>query len=339
MATITSKEYAQFLEKVGTDSYVQHFIETVTDQVLSEKSIAGQESGATLTVILEGIYSKLQSVEKYSGVSGITFPGASTPEGGSVIITLAKLGIEDAITQVTTNKTNIESLSADVIENYAKKSDITALFRWRGTVNAVSELPTSGTYDATNERVSTGLTSPDPVTLAYIKKGDVYHVVENATEYVCSEITTAGAITWEELGPLVDLSTFATTTYVDEQVQQVSLQASANTISIRSITEGSFQVGSAKEADNATTAGKLAVAVTFTYTGDATGSVDFDGSGSVSCTLTLAETGVTAGTYSAVQVDAKGRVLAGQQSIVFAETTDDASLSSLAVGGIAIVGS
>lgn len=58
-------------------------------------------------------------------------------------------------------------------------------------------------------------------------------------------------------------------------------------------------------------AAQLTTARTFTFTGDATGSTSFNGSGNVSTTLTLANSGVTAGTYRSVTVDAKGRVTAG----------------------------
>lgn len=58
-------------------------------------------------------------------------------------------------------------------------------------------------------------------------------------------------------------------------------------------------------------ADKLTVARTISATGDATGSVAFDGSQNVEIALELANSGVTAGTYTKVTVDAKGRVTAG----------------------------
>lgn len=62
---------------------------------------------------------------------------------------------------------------------------------------------------------------------------------------------------------------------------------------------------------NAGTATKLATARTISLTGDATGSASFDGSANKSIAVTLASSGVTAGTYNNVTVDAKGRVTAG----------------------------
>lgn len=64
---------------------------------------------------------------------------------------------------------------------------------------------------------------------------------------------------------------------------------------------------------NATTSGadKLTTARLIEGTGDATFQVVFDGSEDVSGAITLAETGVVAGTYPKVTVDAKGRVTGG----------------------------
>lgn len=62
---------------------------------------------------------------------------------------------------------------------------------------------------------------------------------------------------------------------------------------------------------NAAFAVKLATTRAISLTGDASGSANFDGSANASITVTLAKTGVTAGTYGGVTVDEKGRVTAG----------------------------
>lgn len=71
----------------------------------------------------------------------------------------------------------------------------------------------------------------------------------------------------------------------------------------------------ASNASNATTANKAALLSTarnFSITGDVTASnVSFNGSGNVALNATLKDSGVTAGTYAKVTVDAKGRVTAG----------------------------
>lgn len=61
----------------------------------------------------------------------------------------------------------------------------------------------------------------------------------------------------------------------------------------------------------AASADKLATAQDIALTGDVTGSAKFDGSAAASIAATLADSGVTAGTYTKVKVDAKGRVTEG----------------------------
>jgi hypothetical protein len=62
---------------------------------------------------------------------------------------------------------------------------------------------------------------------------------------------------------------------------------------------------------SAASAAKLTTARNIAITGDATGTVSFDGSANVSITTTLSNSGVTAGNYNLVTVDDKGRVTAG----------------------------
>lgn len=57
---------------------------------------------------------------------------------------------------------------------------------------------------------------------------------------------------------------------------------------------------------------KLATARNITMSGDATGTAAFDGSKDIEIALALANSGVAAGTYTKVTVDAKGRVTAGK---------------------------
>ena len=75
---------------------------------------------------------------------------------------------------------------------------------------------------------------------------------------------------------------------------------------------GSITGSSGSCTGNAATATKWATGRTIALTGDVTGtSGAFDGSAALSFATTLANSGVTAGTYLKVTVDAKGRVTAG----------------------------
>ena len=78
---------------------------------------------------------------------------------------------------------------------------------------------------------------------------------------------------------------------------------------------------------NSASSSKLQTARTISYSGAATGSFSFDGSTNVSCLLTLANSGVSAGTYSSrtqiptITVNSKGLITSiSQQSIPFATT-------------------
>lgn len=79
---------------------------------------------------------------------------------------------------------------------------------------------------------------------------------------------------------------------------------------------------------------KLATARKISISGDATGSTDFDGNADKTIALTLANSGVAAGTYSAVAVDAKGRVTAGSQIVEWGAKGQTEPSANLAVGGL-----
>jgi phage-related tail fiber protein len=96
-------------------------------------------------------------------------------------------------------------------------------------------------------------------------------------------------------------------------------------------------------AGNTATSTKLATSRTIAASGDATWSVSFDGSANVSSALTLANSGVTAGTYnnSATQVtpftvDAKGRITATGTAITIAPAWSSITGKPTTVSGYGI---
>lgn len=109
---------------------------------------------------------------------------------------------------------------------------------------------------------------------------------------------------------------------------------SANTASkvVARDASGNFSAGTitATLTGNASTATALATGRTIAMTGDVTWtSTSFDGSANVTGTATLANSGVTAGTYKSVTVDDKGRVTAGTNPTTLSGygITDAASLT------------
>lgn len=104
------------------------------------------------------------------------------------------------------------------------------------------------------------------------------------------------------------------------------------------------------DAAAADTAAKLATARTISLAGDATGSVSFDGSANAPITVVLANTGVAAGTYTKLTIDAKGRVLSATQqtaadipNLTLSKITDAGTAASkntgTAAGNVPILGS
>lgn len=90
--------------------------------------------------------------------------------------------------------------------------------------------------------------------------------------------------------------------------------------------------------DGTTVAGqanKLKTARKISLTGDAMGETTFDGTANKEIAVTLAASGVTAGTYSAVSVNAKGLVTAGAQLIEVGDKTGtNTPTANLAIGGL-----
>lgn len=111
------------------------------------------------------------------------------------------------------------------------------------------------------------------------------------------------------------------------------LKAGATAGSLAWGTLSAAEVGALSANGTATAASKLAAARTLSVTGDATGSASFDGSADASINATLANSGVTAGTYPKVTVDAKGRVTAGTP--LAAADIPDLTLSKISDAGSA----
>ena len=96
--------------------------------------------------------------------------------------------------------------------------------------------------------------------------------------------------------------------------------------------DGTMSVAKVADSESADEADKLATSRTIAITGDATGSTGFDGSADTSISLTLANSGVTAGTYAKVTVDAKGRVTAGDAQIALSDVSDAGTAASKNTG-------
>ena len=184
----------------------------------------------------------------------------------------------DGVAQAIAEKKVTLDLSA-----YAKKSDLTAVLVWKGTVATVDALP----GDA--------------------KKGDVYHVEAKSAEYAFD------GTKWQELGSIVDLSDYYNKKAIDDKVTAINntLETKVDKLAVSEtragtytkvtinaegqVTGGEEKIAVADISDFATTiasaevavAGKLKTAQNFSITGGATASaVAFDGTGGVALEVT-----------------------------------------------------
>lgn len=318
--SISAPIYSQFLQKGESDNYDLYYLENDDKSTKLSEQIGSTPAGSTLVTLLKALWTQASK----AGVTSIKV-GDNEPENGAVVVTLEKLGTvaitSDKLLLIDTNKTNIDTLISNLNNNtynFAKKSDITSVLRYKGTVASESALPSSNN-----------------------QAGDVYLVTDKGCEHIWN------GTKWEEFGPTIDLSTYITSSQLTTQLNSLhttitgeikaaesSLESliSAAESKITNITNGTTKVG------KATTADKLATPRTVSLSGDVTGSAAFDGSANVAINATMKDSGVSAGTYSAVKVNSKGVVLQGQQAVVFANSLEDSSLNNLVIGGIAVIG-
>ena len=129
--------------------------------------------------------------------------------------------------------------------------------------------------------------------------------------------------TWETLGTqALNLTGYATETWVNTKIANFVTEARVNELI------AAAAVKTAEAADKLSTARKISLS------GDLTGETTFDGSGDATIPVTLSQTGVVAGVYSAVEVDEKGRVTAGSQAIEVGTAGQTTPSQNLAVGGL-----
>lgn len=123
-------------------------------------------------------------------------------------------------------------------------------------------------------------------------------------------------------------NTFSIAQAVLTRLSNVESKASTNETNITNIVNGTTKVKKAESSD------KLSSNKTITISGDASGSVSTDFSTNPTITLTLSNSGVTVGTYSAVSVNAKGLVTSGGQVVEVGENGQTTPSSGLVVGGL-----
>lgn len=258
-----------------------------------------------------------------------------------------KTEIDGKITTINNNISTIPKFAIEVVENlpmsnispttiYIKKTSTTEtgnLYTEYIYVNNVWEelgtqtLDLSGytTTEALNAALAEYTKTASLSTIA--TSGKLSDAKEDDTHRV---VTDAEKAIWNnKLGQGTIVTSLTPSTASDKRVPSSLATYSAlygNTGIVAEIKNGTTVAGKAKQLE---TARKISLS------GDATGETTFDGTANKEIAVTLAASGVTAGTYSAVNVNAKGLVIAGAQLIEVGDKTGtNTPTTNLAIGGI-----
>lgn len=254
----------------------------------------------------------IKDIADNGGVTGVKGNAETTYRKGNVNITSTNIGLG--------NVTN---------DAQVKRSEM-------GVANGVATLGTDGKVP------SSQLPSYVDDVLEYTNKDGFPATGEAGKIYIAKDTNLTyrwSGTAYAEISASLALGETASTAYAGDKGKAL---ASRMTTAEGNISANSSEIttlkGKTTNLENGTTsagkATKLTTARKISITGDATGNTTFDGSADKTIALTLASTGVNAGTYSAVAVDSKGRVTAGNQIIEWGAKGQTEPSADLAVGGL-----
>ena len=268
-------------------------------------------TGLTATNVQDALVA-IKDIADNGGVTGVKGDAETTYRKGNVSISKANVGLG--------NVTN---------DAQVKRSEM-------GVANGVATLGGDGKVP------SAQLPSYVDDVLEYDKKASFPTTGETGKIYVAKDTNLTyrwGGSTYVEISVSLALGETSSTAYAGDKGKALATRLTTAEANITS-NDGDITAlqTRATNLENGTTAAgkatKLATARKISLTGDATGNTTFDGSADKSISVTLANSGVTAGTYSAVAVDAKGRVTAGSQIIEWGTSGQTTPSANLAVGGL-----
>lgn len=207
---------------------------------------------------------------------------------------------------------------------------------WVYTVESTSSTYTYSTDEAFVNALKNGATLQVGYFTIVALEGDKIDLTDYQKKTDNSLTTTSKTV----VGAIDEVKTTA---------DSASTTASSNATEIANIKNGTTKVGSATSADTASeattatkwkTARTIGVSVGSGVKADGStaisgnGSQSVDGSANKTISVTLGDSGVTAGTYSAVQVNAKGIAVAGGQMIEIGSSGQTTPSNTLATGGL-----
>lgn len=194
-----------------------------------------------------------------------------------------------------------------------------------GAANGVATLDTTGKVPAAQ------LPSYVDDVLNYANKAGFPSSGETGKIYVAEDTNKTyrwSGTAYVEISESLALGETASTAYAGDKGKQNADAIDDIGELLDGIQSGDIKIGASEKAD------KLSTPRIITVSGDTSGSVAFDGSKDVTIQVELATSGVTAGAYSVVQVDEKGRVTKGNQLVEWGTSGQKSPSSDLAIGGI-----
>lgn len=303
----------------------QIYLQTTADQVIFEAGASGIDA-----TDVNGAIIAVKAIADNGGVTGVKGSEEASYRTGNVSISAANVGAMAASSKFGKTIDLAYNSTNGVVTATLKDQDGTVLST--DTVDLPLELIVS------SGSVKTCATANNPVSGYVI--GDKYidlvlangsHIYIKATDFV-DQITISNSGTGNAV---TAISISGTTLTVTKGKTFVETSRTVNGKPLSSdITLSAEDVGALASDANAAAANKLATARTLSLSGDATGSASFDGSANKDIAVTLASTGVAAGVYTAVQVDVKGRVLAGNQAIEWGVANQSTPSATTMAGGI-----
>lgn len=260
---------------------------------------------------------------KFDGSENITLPLASTTVSGTVQLnnTLTSTNTDQALTAAQGKVLNANKL--DRTENAVSASKLQTSRTISLTGGVTGSVSFDGSANASIATTVTGLGVANGIATldssGQVPSTQLPSYVDDVLEYesVAAFPTTgvAGKIYVETTGNTT--YRWGGTGYVKITSGEVS--SVAGKVGVVTLTKADVGLANVDNTADSTksvaSAAKLTTARTLSWTGDAIGSLSFNGTADVAAALSLANSGVAAGTYKSVTVDAKGRVTGGNNVV------------------------
>lgn len=285
----------------------------------------------TISATLEGNAAsadKLQTPRTINGVSfdgsaDITLPLASTSVSGTVQLdnTLTSTATEHALTAAQGKVLNDSKLAKT--ENAVSASKLQTSRTISLTGGVTGSISFDGSEDASIATTVTGLGVANGIATldssGQVPSTQLPSYVDDVLEY----LNVAAFPATGETGKIY-VETTGNTTYrwsgsAYVKITSGEVSSVAGKVGVVTLTKSDVGLSNVDNTSDTSkivaSASKLTTARTLSWTGDATGSLSFNGTVDVAAALSLANSGVAAGTYKSVTVDAKGRVTDGNNVV------------------------